>query len=58
MAKANSTPWYVHVLKKDENVIVKALEVEVRSSRGRPKQTWKKLELNIASDIRKLRENI
>ena len=43
MAKASSIRWYGHVLRKeDENVIVKALKFEVRGSRGRPKQTWKK----------------
>ena len=34
--------WYGHVLRKDENVIVKALKFEVSGSRGRPKQKWKK----------------
>ena len=44
MAKASSMRWYGHVLRKeDENVIVKALNFEVSGSRGRPKQTWKKL---------------
>ena len=45
MAKATSTRWYGHVLRKeDEDVIVKALQFEVSGSRGRgrPKQTWKK----------------
>ena len=43
MATASSIRWYGHVLsKEDENVIVKALKFEVSSSRGRPKQTWKK----------------
>ena len=36
MAKASSTRWYGHVLRKeDKNVIVKALKFEVSSSRGR-----------------------
>ena len=44
MAKASTMRWYGHVLRKeDENVIVKALNFEVSGSRGRPKQTWKKL---------------
>ena len=44
MVKASSMRWYGHVLRKeDENVIVKALNFEVSGSRGRPKQTWKKL---------------
>ena len=42
MAKASSIWWYDHVLKKNENVIVKALKFEVSGSRGRLKQTWKK----------------
>ena len=42
MAKASSMRWYCHVLRKDENVTVKALKFEVSGSRGRPKQTWKK----------------
>ena len=44
MAGASSIRWYSHALrKKDQNVIVKALKIEVRGSRGkgRPKQTWK-----------------
>ena len=40
MAKANSMRWYGHVLRKeDENVTVKALKLEVRGNRERPKQT-------------------
>ena len=49
MAKASSTRWYGHVLRKeDENVIVKALKFEVSGSRkrGRPQQTWKELAEN------------
>ena len=43
MAKASSKRWYGHVLSKDDkSVIVKVLKFEVRGSRGRPKQTWKK----------------
>ena len=38
MAKASSIWWYGHVLRKDENVIVKASKFEVSGSRG----TWKK----------------
>ena len=44
MTKASSMRWYGHVLRKeDENVIVKALNFEMSGSRGRSKQTWKKL---------------
>ena len=44
MAKASSMPWYGHVLKEDENVIVKAFNFEVSCSkeRRRLKQTRKK----------------
>ena len=43
MAKASRMRWCGHVLRKeDENVIVKALKLEVSDRRGRPKQTWKK----------------
>ena len=47
MAKASSMRWYDHghvLRKKDDNVVVKALKLEVSGSRGRgrPKQTWKK----------------
>ena len=43
MAEASSRRWYSHVLRKeDENVMVKALKLEVTGGRGRPKQTWKK----------------
>ena len=36
MAIASSMRWYGHVLRKDENVMVKALKFEVSGSRGRP----------------------
>ena len=42
MAKVSSMRWYGHVLRKDKNVIMKALKLEASGSRGRPKQTWKK----------------
>ena len=43
MAKASRMRWCGHVLRKeDENVIVKALKLEVSDRTGRPKQTWKK----------------
>ena len=32
MAKASSIPWYGYVLKKEENVIVKASKLEVSDS--------------------------
>ena len=46
MAKTSSMRWYGHGLRKDENVIVKALKIELSSSKGRPKQKWKKQEEN------------
>jgi hypothetical protein len=45
MAKANGVRWYGHVLRKDdEHVLRKALEFEVKGprKRGRPKKTWRK----------------
>ena len=51
MAKASNMRWYGHVLRKeDENVMVKALNFEVSGSRGRPKQTWKKV---VENEIKK-----
>ena len=44
MAKANGVRWFVHVLRRDdEHVLRKALEFEVKGKRkrGRPKKTWK-----------------
>ena len=39
MGKASSVRWYVFVLKKeDENILVKALEIEAQCCRGRLKQ--------------------
>ena len=45
MTKANGVRWYGHVLRRDdEHVLRKALEFDVRGKRkrGRPKKTWKK----------------
>ena len=46
MAKAGSMQWYGHVLRKDENVMVKALKFEVRNSieSGRSTRTWRQVE--------------
>ena len=44
MAKANGVRWYRHVLRRDdEHVLRKVLEFEVRGKRKprRPKKTWK-----------------
>jgi hypothetical protein len=45
MAMANGVRWYGHVLRRDdEHVLRKALEFEVKGprKRGRPKKTWRK----------------
>ena len=45
LARANGVRWYGHVLRKDdEHVLRKALEfeVDVRRRRGRPKKMWQK----------------
>ena len=44
MAKANGVRWYGHVLRRDdEHVLRKALEFEEKGKRkrGRPRKTWK-----------------
>ena len=59
MAKANSMRWCGHVLRKDDNVIVKALKFEVSGSKGRgkPKQTWKRLVENDKKKNRLVKED-
>ena len=45
LAKANSVRWYGHVLRRDDDhVLRKALDFEVGGSRkrGRPKKTWRR----------------
>ena len=45
MAKANGVRWYGHVIKKDDdNVLKKAMMMEVNGQRkrGRPKLTWRR----------------
>ena len=45
MAKANGVKWYGHVLRReDENILKKAMMMEVngQSKRRRPKMTWKR----------------
>ena len=45
MAKANGVRWYRHVIRRDDNNILKKammLEVNGQRKRGRPKMTWKK----------------
>ena len=45
MAQANEVRWYVHVVRRDEESILKKtmmFEVNGQRKRGRPKQTWKR----------------
>ena len=45
MAKANGVRWYGHVIRReDDNILKKAImmEVNVQRKRGRPKMTWKR----------------
>ena len=44
MAKANGVRWYGHVIRRDDNNILKAMMMEVNEQRkrGRPKMTWKR----------------
>ena len=45
MAKANGVRWYGHVIKRDDdNILKKAMMLEVngKRKRGRPKMTWKR----------------
>ena len=52
MAKASSMRRFGHVFRKEENVIAKALKFQVSSSsRGRPKQMWKR---QVQNEIKKM----
>ena len=45
MAKANGVRWYGHVIRReDDNILKKAIMMEVNGQRkrGRPKMTWKR----------------
>ena len=45
MAKANGVRWYGHVIRRDDNNILKKammLEVNGKRKRGRPAMTWRK----------------
>ena len=45
MAKANGVRWYGHVIRReDDNILKKAMMMEVNGQRkrGRPKMTWKR----------------
>ena len=44
MAKANGVRWYGHVIRRDDdNILKKAMTMEVnrKRKRGRPKMTWR-----------------
>ena len=44
MAKANGVRWYGHVIRRDDNILKKAIMLEVngKRKRRRPKMTWRK----------------
>ena len=45
LATANGGRWYVHVLSRDDDSVLRValdLEVSGKKKRGRPKKTWKK----------------
>ena len=54
MAKANGVRWYGHVVRRDdESILKKAMMFEVNGprKRRRPKQTWKK---QVEENIKKI----
>ena len=54
MAKANGVRWYGHVVRRDDDSILKKammFEVNGPRKRGRPKQTWKK---QVEENIKKI----
>ena len=44
MAKANGVRWYGHVIRREDDNVLKAMMMEVNGQRkrGRPKMTWKR----------------
>ena len=45
LATANGVRWYGHVLRRDDDSVLRValnLEVSGKRKRGRPKKTWKK----------------
>ena len=44
MAKANGVRWYGHVIRRDDDILKKAMMMEVNEQRkqGRPKLTWRR----------------
>ena len=58
MAKANGVRWYGHVIRRDDdNMLKKAmiLEVNGKRKRGRPKMTWRK---QVEESVKKVGLNI
>ena len=54
LAKANGVRWYGHVLRRDEDSVLKIaldLEVDGKRKRGRPRKTWKK---QVEEDVEKV----
>ena len=48
MAKANGVRWYGHVVRRDDDGVPKRalmLDVNEKRKRGRPKQTWRRLQI-------------
>ena len=71
MAKANGVTWYGHVIKRDDdNILKKAMMIEVngKRKRGWPKLTWRRqmeesvkkvgLEIEEAGDQMRWREGV
>ena len=71
MAKANGIRWYGHVIRRDDNNILKKtmmLEVNGKRKRGRPKTTWRRqveesvkdvgLKIEEAADRTRWREDV
>ena len=57
MAKANGVRWYGHVIRKDDDNILKAMMMEVNGKRkqGRPKLTWSR---QVEESVKKVRLKI
>ena len=62
MAKANGVRWYGHVIRREDDNILKAMMMEVNEERKRgwPKMTWKRVGLTIekAADRTTWREGV
>ena len=44
MAKVNGVRWHGHVIRRDDNILKKAMIMEVngKRKRGRPRMTWRR----------------